>query len=251
MNLGIRNAKLRAALSRLKAYFRNNDLPYIRKTPLELCNDYRRIIGLPDLGKKTYIKYLIDEYENNPLSDIHKKKKPLQKAKKTAAQSEKRKQYIEYIKSEKWREFKNGIIKKRGAKCEKCGKTGIMLHAHHLTYERFMTVTFPDLSIKTKATKGVNEGVNEGVKKVHFKAENELESDIMILCVSCHEMEHGRKFDYRENKTNQKPKKHKKKRTDLPKKPKKSAAEKMMNSLSERDKSISNRFYEVRKKHRL
>ena len=218
MNLGIRNAKLRAALSRLKAYFRNNDLPYIRRTPLELCNDYRRIIGLPDLGKKTYIKYLIDEYENNPLSDIHKKKKPLQKAKKTAAQSEKRKQYIEYIKSEKWREFKNGIIKKRGAKCEKCGKTDIMLHAHHLTYERFM---------------------------------NELESDIMILCVSCHEMEHGRKFDYRENKTNQKPKKHKKKRTDLPKKPKKSAAEKMMNSLSERDKSISNRFYEVRKKHRL
>lgn len=35
------------------------------------------------------------------------------------------------------------------------------------------TVTFPDLSIKTKATKGVNEGVNEGVKKVHFKAESE------------------------------------------------------------------------------
>ena len=35
------------------------------------------------------------------------------------------------------------------------------------------TVTFPDLSVKTKATKGVNEGVNEGVKKVHFKAESE------------------------------------------------------------------------------
>ncbi|MDZ4668557.1 MAG: putative DNA binding domain-containing protein [bacterium] len=35
------------------------------------------------------------------------------------------------------------------------------------------TVTFPGLSIKTKATKGVNEGVNEGVKKVHFKAESE------------------------------------------------------------------------------
>lgn len=58
MNLGIRNAKLRAALSRLKAYFRNNDLPYIRKTPLELCNDYRRIIGLPDLGKKPILNIL-------------------------------------------------------------------------------------------------------------------------------------------------------------------------------------------------
>jgi hypothetical protein len=31
-----------------------------------------------------------------------------------------------------------------------------------------------ELSIKTKATKGVNEGVNEGVKKVHFKAESEV-----------------------------------------------------------------------------
>lgn len=35
------------------------------------------------------------------------------------------------------------------------------------------TVTFPDLSIKTKPTKGVNEGVNEGVKKLSFKAESE------------------------------------------------------------------------------
>ena len=51
--------------------------------------------------------------------------------------------------------------------------------------------------------------------------------------------------------TAQLPKKHKKKRTDLPKKSKKSAAEKMMNNLSERDKSISKRFYEVGKKHRL
>jgi ATP-dependent DNA helicase RecG len=53
-----------------------------------------------------------------------------------------------------------------------CKKNGFRIPVWTDKYN-VTTVTFPDLSIKTKATKGVNEGVNEGVKKVHFKAESE------------------------------------------------------------------------------
>lgn len=59
------------------------------------------------------------------------------------------------------------------------------------------TVIFPDLSIKTKATKGTNEGVNEGVsegvKKISFKAESEGVNDELNVIYSIIEKTPGLK----------------------------------------------------------
>lgn len=75
--------------------------------------------------------------------------------------SDRREQYNNYITSSQWKTLRSSIIEKRGHKCEKCGASKGTIHAHHLTYERFM---------------------------------NELESDIMLLCVPCHEGAHNRIF---------------------------------------------------------
>lgn len=104
-------------------------------------------------------KQILSKQEKRYIERKEKKKTevPLNNKPKSARAIE----YEEYIKSYKWKSFSGGIKEKRGNKCEDCGKSGVVLHAHHLTYIRFM---------------------------------NELESDIKILCVPCHEKAHGRKF---------------------------------------------------------
>ncbi len=74
---------------------------------------------------------------------------------------ERRAIYLEYINSAKWKDFRQSIITHRGYACEKCGCTDKVIHAHHLTYERFM---------------------------------NELPEDIQLLCVPCHEEVHNKKI---------------------------------------------------------
>lgn len=66
-------------------------------------------------------------------------------------------EYTKYLKSEKWAEIKKRLFKKRGKKCEKCGKINI-LHIHHLTYRNIF---------------------------------NEKDEDLIILCNLCHEKAHG------------------------------------------------------------
>ena len=63
--------------------------------------------------------------------------------------------YREYIHSKEWQAKASNIKRIRGYTCELCGASGhgIVLHAHHKTYERLG---------------------------------DELESDIMVLCSSCH-----------------------------------------------------------------
>lgn len=74
---------------------------------------------------------------------------------------DKRQEYDKYIASSKWKAFRDKIIQKRGKSCEKCGAKNTTIHAHHITYARFM---------------------------------NEIEEDILLVCVPCHENIHGRRI---------------------------------------------------------
>lgn len=73
------------------------------------------------------------------------------------AKQERKQEYIAYIASPKWKSFRNSIIIERGRKCERCGEEKGEIHAHHLTYIRFM---------------------------------NELPEDIKLLCKPCHKEVH-------------------------------------------------------------
>lgn len=68
--------------------------------------------------------------------------------------------YKRYINSTVWKKTRLRIIADRGGKCERCDNIK-SLQVHHLTYE------------------------NMG---------NELDTDLEVLCRTCHNKEHGRKF---------------------------------------------------------
>ena len=67
-----------------------------------------------------------------------------------------RESYSDYLKSDKWINFRSRVFAKRGFKCESCSSKKNM-QLHHLTYE------------------------NVG---------NEHDEDVMILCQQCHEKAH-------------------------------------------------------------
>lgn len=111
-------------------------------------------------------------------SPIHKSranvvpnKKNKSKSKPSKVEVDRRKSYLDYLKSSKWKAFKLKLKKDRGSKCEGCGKTGVPLDGHHLTYERLF---------------------------------NELPEDIKLLCRKCHSEIHSKK------QVNNKPNKKKK-----------------------------------------
>jgi len=72
-----------------------------------------------------------------------------------------RKLYLDYLKSDEWKNFKNKLKKLRGNKCEICSITGITLDGHHLTYERLC---------------------------------KEKDDDVQLLCRNCHQKVHGKNF---------------------------------------------------------
>ena len=140
----------------------------------EAVKQYLKLYNLPTpLGKLD--KYVVREYKNPEsliakqtkgvkcfIKNLHKKHTP--QAKK---QQERKMEYVEFINSQKWKSFRAGIIKERGRKCEKCGETKGEIHAHHLTYERFM---------------------------------NELPEDIQLLCKACHMAVHNRRNNKKEKR---------------------------------------------------
>lgn len=118
---------------------------------------YCSLFGLKAPIKTKNSEFLQSEYlrEGSP---IHKtvKLQVTPRIKRTSKKS-----YNQYIsKSENWKSFRQSIIDTRGRKCEKCGETKGAIDCHHLTYERLF---------------------------------NEIPSDVMLLCRSCHKKEHGRK----------------------------------------------------------
>ena len=76
------------------------------------------------------------------------------------ALTQREKEYRAFLRSKTWKEFRAGIIKKRGKKCEACGLSVSLriLHLPHKTYVRF------------------------GGK--------ELPKDVVLLCKSCHRLVH-------------------------------------------------------------
>ena len=86
--------------------------------------------------------------------------------------------YKNYLKSPKWKAIREKLFSIRGRKCERCENT-TSLQVHHKTYKRLY---------------------------------NEKLSDLEILCLSCHELEHGRSFSIPVKTRNIKRKKSKKKR---------------------------------------
>lgn len=65
--------------------------------------------------------------------------------------------YADYLQSDHWRIVRAHILEQRGGHCERCGALRD-LNVHHLTYERL--------------------GAEE-------------DTDLEVLCRSCHEAEHG------------------------------------------------------------
>lgn len=56
-------------------------------------------------------------------------------------------QYDEYMQSDKWRERKRKLFKKRGYVCEMCGASGLPLDVHHKNYDRLGRELDDDLLI--------------------------------------------------------------------------------------------------------
>ncbi len=68
------------------------------------------------------------------------------------------KEYLDYLKSPEWSEFRKKILAERGKKCQRCCKDTGVMHVHHLTYKNL-----------TK----------------------ELDEDVIVLCKECHMQHHS------------------------------------------------------------
>lgn len=65
--------------------------------------------------------------------------------------------YRRYLLSDWWKTRKRRKISSVGCKCENCGTSGVILHVHHLSYQRLGA---------------------------------ELDSDLEVLCELCHKSKH-------------------------------------------------------------
>lgn len=129
---------------------------------------YCEKVGLAIPFKKQRVGFVTKELKRNgspiylkgEFTIIRTKVKTKKKSKrqKKVEKEQRKVDYNKYLRSSEWKTFKSGLIKIRGNKCEKCGKTNVVLDGHHLTYERF-----------TK----------------------ELPRDVVLLCRSCHDEVHS------------------------------------------------------------
>lgn len=153
----------------VNGFFKDSSIP-------DSCKEYSRLTGekIESTKKGWHIRFLIERY-HSPDSKIYKglddflfnDPKRIYPPSKT---NQKRSHiYRKYIRSREWKIFSDKIKESRGNKCEECGvsRKDSILHAHHLTYERFM---------------------------------NELPEDIQVLCVECHDKKHPEKHRRRSNK---------------------------------------------------
>ena len=69
--------------------------------------------------------------------------------------------YIEYLKSDDWRERRKVLIEEAGGLCSDCGEKGTQLH--HENYDNL--------------------------------GSEELDVDVVLLCTDCHNERHGNKDD--------------------------------------------------------
>jgi 5-methylcytosine-specific restriction endonuclease McrA len=115
-------------------------------------------MGATSLNREQLERYRIKiGYYDQFKSKKKTRKKNGNKPKPTKQETEFKKQYQKYLKSEKWKEIKCQLFKERGSACEKCG-SGKSLQVHHLHYGNVF---------------------------------RELLEDLQILCKKCHRKEHG------------------------------------------------------------
>lgn len=154
----IPNNTLSAIFRRLNEYLKNKGIENahsLRK--VDKVNLYCQLENKPiPSTKKLMNSFLFNEYKNSS-SKISSLIKTQSAKTKKKVYNERKIEYADYINSQKWKTFRLSIIKQRGYKCEKCGADDKIIHAHHLTYERFM---------------------------------NELPEDIQLLCIVCHKNHH-------------------------------------------------------------
>jgi hypothetical protein len=162
----ISNRKLVKAYSKLNEYLREKGV----EVPHAIRRHQRVILfcefeNKPIPKKKDFKLFLYNEC-TNPESKIFVKIKISSVKKQKNVHSARKERYTNYINSNEWKSFRLSIIKERGYKCEKCGANNRIIHAHHLTYERFM---------------------------------KELPEDIQLLCVPCHKEIHEKPKHKKEN----------------------------------------------------
>jgi 5-methylcytosine-specific restriction endonuclease McrA len=78
---------------------------------------------------------------------------------KKSKKERKRQNYLAYIDSPEWDQKRRHMLYLANNTCQQCGATDTVLHVHHLTYMRFG---------------------------------HENDSDLMVLCESCHKQKHRR-----------------------------------------------------------
>lgn len=166
------NTPLNAGYRRLNQYLESEGITnWLGMSKMQKVHKYCELNGISEkpISKKAD-KFILSQYKTNgskicssiKLADSQRKvgvkKSKTERREKALSR---KKEYTKYINSFKWKKFRQSIIDERGHRCEDCGNTSGVIHAHHLTYERFM---------------------------------NELPSDIRLLCIPCHEIVHGRKI---------------------------------------------------------
>lgn len=166
----VKNYRVGDVYRRLNYFLKNNGVENPNQYKIEDRHDlYCKIRGIsPASRNKTLIKeWLAKEF--GLTYELTKPKK--NKSKKTKVVittrlgekkqvSAKKKAYLEYIDSQKWKNLRNEILAERGLVCQKCNirkpHSGL-LNVHHMTYERLF---------------------------------NELKTDLLVLCIPCHKEVH-------------------------------------------------------------
>ncbi len=118
---------------------------------------YCKAVKKPLPIRKDFNLFLWNEY-NSVDSPIYKLIKLPVKHRKKKITAKDKLSYKSYLKSAKWRTFKQMLFDLRGHKCEKCGEIKGAIDGHHKTYIRLF---------------------------------NELPEDIILLCRVCHKRVHG------------------------------------------------------------
>ncbi len=177
------NSKINAAIRRLNLYLLNSGIPkpFMLKK-IEKVRIFCRLENITPPSKKNQNNFLLEQYNSDYSKISHKIKPPFKVRLKNKINTFKEKiyadrmiQYAKYINSDKWKSFRLSIIKQRGHRCEVCMNEDKVIHAHHLTYERFM---------------------------------NELPEDIQLLCVDCHRNVHQKEYKLKQKKLKKIKKKH-------------------------------------------
>lgn len=151
-----------ACIRRLIGFLKSKGFKYNAQKFTVLEAEFSKLTGLvrpPGLKFRRWICYLCNT--NSPHLPITKTKRKPKKPKRVKKDKD-RSQYHEYLKSKEWETFRQKALDFYGRDCTKC-KSKQRLQVHHKTYKNI------------------------------FKEELE---DVTILCETCHEKVHGRKFVY-------------------------------------------------------